>query len=414
MSPFSRWCRRGSFGAHHLPLDPPADPITFIMFRNPVVAPSGETYEVDTIVQAGGQDPTTREAIPDPAKLPPNRAIKRQVDKYIQEKIDTIASRIEMTTMPSEPIINADGTPASRIKEQIAAERELPAERYIAQAARILQLSVGRSDDCILNGKRALCMALDHVAPFTDKVRDKVDPDVLVELDAALVALGEGDLGEKLMPGISSKRAQEVAAAAHPAAANVGRAVAGSSLSEAMAGARLSPSREQGGGAAPLTSSGRGEVRAAAGAAGGDLADVCRRCARPVSRAHAETSEDGEIYHPACFSCKVCSKPLAGGGKHGMHAGEVMCTACITDLVCEPCVACGKGVSAGIRHGGRLYHHACDPGQSPKEYQIPLTAISGRNTVFLAVKHRPPSPQFILLGSSINPQLYSLNPPKGI
>jgi len=48
------------------------------LFKDPVVVPSGETYDRATVLQLKA-DPLSREPLPNASTLPPNRAIARQV-----------------------------------------------------------------------------------------------------------------------------------------------------------------------------------------------------------------------------------------------------------------------------------------------------------------------------------------------
>ena len=65
------------------------------LYTEPVVAPSGETYSKATVVRfENGLDPATREKIEDVTKLPPNRAISRQVNSYIQKRLGHFVDKL--------------------------------------------------------------------------------------------------------------------------------------------------------------------------------------------------------------------------------------------------------------------------------------------------------------------------------
>eukprot|EP00284_Hemiselmis_tepida_P002390 CAMPEP_0174950928 /NCGR_PEP_ID=MMETSP1355-20121228/94584_1 /TAXON_ID=464990 /ORGANISM="Hemiselmis tepida, Strain CCMP443" /LENGTH=245 /DNA_ID=CAMNT_0016198565 /DNA_START=344 /DNA_END=1078 /DNA_ORIENTATION=- len=148
------------------------DPITFQLFRKPVVAPSGETYDLTTL-QRTKNDPLTREELPhDLSALPVNRALKRQVDAFVQQKLEGVASN---------------------------AGKDLPA------ALACLRLALGRTDDSCLNGTRAILQSLREVGPGGMQrisLREQQD------LDATLQRLGEASLGEELLPGLSRPKRQ--------------------------------------------------------------------------------------------------------------------------------------------------------------------------------------------------------------
>ena len=63
------------------------DPVTMVLMRDPVVLPSGETYERETIKKAGLRDPQTREQLVD-QNLTSNRALRRQIDKYLKACVE--------------------------------------------------------------------------------------------------------------------------------------------------------------------------------------------------------------------------------------------------------------------------------------------------------------------------------------
>ena len=67
------------------------DPVTMVLMRDPVVLPSGETYERNTVVKSGYRDPQTREQLTS-QNLTSNRALRRQIDKYLKTSVE---SRIE-------------------------------------------------------------------------------------------------------------------------------------------------------------------------------------------------------------------------------------------------------------------------------------------------------------------------------
>ena len=63
--------------------------------RDPVVLPSGETYERHSILRAGLKDPQTREQL-EITQLTSNRALRRQIDRYLQTSVENfISSNIE-------------------------------------------------------------------------------------------------------------------------------------------------------------------------------------------------------------------------------------------------------------------------------------------------------------------------------
>lgn len=63
--------------------------------RDPVVLPSGETYEKASIIRAGLKDPQTREQL-DVTQLTSNRALRRQIDKYLTKSVEKyVAEKIE-------------------------------------------------------------------------------------------------------------------------------------------------------------------------------------------------------------------------------------------------------------------------------------------------------------------------------
>ena len=55
--------------------------------RDPVVLPSGETYEKASIIRAGLRDPQTREQLTE-NQLTSNRALRRQIDKFLTKSVD--------------------------------------------------------------------------------------------------------------------------------------------------------------------------------------------------------------------------------------------------------------------------------------------------------------------------------------
>ena len=69
--------------------------------RDPVVLPSGETYEKKSIIRAGLKDPQTREQL-ELSQLTSNRALRRQIDKYLTASVDKfIAEKIEGVDAPT-------------------------------------------------------------------------------------------------------------------------------------------------------------------------------------------------------------------------------------------------------------------------------------------------------------------------
>lgn len=65
------------------------------LYIEPIVAPSGETYSKATVARfENGCDPATREKIEDATKLPPNRAISRQVNTFIQRRLGLFTDRL--------------------------------------------------------------------------------------------------------------------------------------------------------------------------------------------------------------------------------------------------------------------------------------------------------------------------------
>jgi hypothetical protein len=70
--------------------------------REPVVLPSGETYEKSSILRAGLKDPQTREQL-ELSQLLSNRALRRQIDKYLTTSVETYVA---------EKIVGVDDTAA--------------------------------------------------------------------------------------------------------------------------------------------------------------------------------------------------------------------------------------------------------------------------------------------------------------
>ena len=62
-----------------------------VLMRDPVVLPSGETYERNTIMRSGLRDPQTREQLT-AQNLTSNRALRRQIDRHLKTSVE---SRIE-------------------------------------------------------------------------------------------------------------------------------------------------------------------------------------------------------------------------------------------------------------------------------------------------------------------------------
>lgn len=57
------------------------------VMRDPVVLPSGETYEKASIIRAGLRDPQTREQLTE-NQLTSNRALRRQIEKFLTKSVD--------------------------------------------------------------------------------------------------------------------------------------------------------------------------------------------------------------------------------------------------------------------------------------------------------------------------------------
>jgi hypothetical protein len=202
------------------------DPITMTLFVDPVVSPSGETYSKDTVSRfdnglcpagtlacsvhlaqrvdtcllassralgwAGqrsrdlplrdlplippslphthtcpGIDPATREKIDDIARLPPNRAISRQVNGYIQKSLGKFADYLLLHTSaqnhspaPPDSALQIEG----RGEGEGAETAEVVTEAMLALAS-ILSAISGRSDDASLNFKRVVLQLLDSSSP---------------------------------------------------------------------------------------------------------------------------------------------------------------------------------------------------------------------------------------------------------
>jgi hypothetical protein len=165
------------------------DPITMTLFVDPVVSPSGETYSKDTVSRfdnglcparppaldpflnlkntCTGIDPATREKIDDIARLPPNRAISRQVNGFIQKSLGKFADYLLLhtsaqnhfpATRESVPQIEARG-------EGEGAETAEGVTEAMLALASILSAISGRSDDASLNFKRVVLQLLDSSSP---------------------------------------------------------------------------------------------------------------------------------------------------------------------------------------------------------------------------------------------------------
>eukprot|EP00658_Telonema_sp_P-2_P036586 TRINITY_DN26432_c0_g1_i8.p1 TRINITY_DN26432_c0_g1~~TRINITY_DN26432_c0_g1_i8.p1 ORF type:complete len:1050 (-),score=169.06 TRINITY_DN26432_c0_g1_i8:69-3218(-) len=64
------------------------DPVTMVLMRDPVVLPSGETYERETILRNRLKDPQTRQQLVE-GQLTSNRALRRQIDKYLKGCVES-------------------------------------------------------------------------------------------------------------------------------------------------------------------------------------------------------------------------------------------------------------------------------------------------------------------------------------
>ena len=108
----------------------------------PVVSISGETYSKATVARFENRiDPATREQIEDISRLPPNRALMRQVNAFIHRHLAAFATDIErLCSLPA----SAAETAADELEASMKA------------LATILDLIKGRSDDASLNFKRGV------------------------------------------------------------------------------------------------------------------------------------------------------------------------------------------------------------------------------------------------------------------
>jgi len=119
------WAVRGALDAasleEMLSTDAPEElccPITMTLFVEPVVAPSGETYSKATVARFENScDPATRERIQDVTKLPPNRAISRQVNTYIQKRLGVFTDRLRAYASSASDEGAKGGTGANSLDE---------------------------------------------------------------------------------------------------------------------------------------------------------------------------------------------------------------------------------------------------------------------------------------------------------
>lgn len=103
---------------------------------------SGETYSKATVARFENRiDPATREQIEDISRLPPNRALMRQVNAFIHRHLAAFATDIERLCSPPA---SAAETGADELEASMKA------------LATILDLIKGRSDDASLNFKRGV------------------------------------------------------------------------------------------------------------------------------------------------------------------------------------------------------------------------------------------------------------------
>lgn len=152
-------------------------------------------------------------------KLPINRSLKRQVDKYLQQKFDEIAQDLHDTlsryvmaeciglflencvclravlqhraAWRTDPIII---DPILIVQSHRGDIGKLP------QALRVLKLLAGRGEDCCLNGKRRICESLAKCTPTLAK---RLDEESKTELARLLCMVSEGDLARKLLPDLT-------------------------------------------------------------------------------------------------------------------------------------------------------------------------------------------------------------------
>jgi hypothetical protein len=92
-----------------------------------------------------GVDPATREKIEDASKLPPNRAIARQVNAYIQKCLSAFAEEVSRITTAASA--------ASRGEKDAGGEQM---DSVIKTLTTILKVIKGRDDDASLNFKRVV------------------------------------------------------------------------------------------------------------------------------------------------------------------------------------------------------------------------------------------------------------------
>jgi len=165
------------------------DPITMTLFVDPVVSPSGETYSKDTVSRfdnglcpappaaldpsltpthtCTGIDPATREIIDDIARLPPNRAISRQVNGFIQKSLGKFADYLLLHTSDLNHFpAPRDSAPQIEAREEgEGAETAEGVTEAMLALASIMSAISGRCDDASLNFQRVVLQLLDSSSP---------------------------------------------------------------------------------------------------------------------------------------------------------------------------------------------------------------------------------------------------------
>jgi hypothetical protein len=198
-------------------------------------------------------DPVTREPIQDVSKLPVNRAIKRQVDAFIQSKLEGISLALKTAVAD-----DSNGSHARRTSDGAGEEDAL---KRLSHVARLLKLLVGRNDDGCLNGKRSIIASLEacpvHIAQQLTYIEQR-------KLDETLHNMHEEKLATQILPNLPRVRARDVPVPAGHGSSSVQTQ---NQKVEAVTAALSRTSVAEG--------SGRG-------AESGD-AEMCRTCLRPVS-----------------------------------------------------------------------------------------------------------------------------------
>jgi hypothetical protein len=159
------------------------DPITMTLYEEPVVSPSGETYNKATVARFENRvDPATRQTIEDITKLPPNRAIMRQVNAFIQKHLTAFAEEIQ------------------RVSSTGATTGEESMGPTVDSLVSILKVIQDRSDCASLNFKRVVLEGLQASSEHFKSALQGLPLPVQRRLDTALVNLSARSVAEVLMP----------------------------------------------------------------------------------------------------------------------------------------------------------------------------------------------------------------------